>query len=682
MSIRTRIFKSYLILIVLVLVYISLSFLLSSFRLQMEKDKNAILEVKNLWGEMLVYMNETVSNWNDGETFNLFLTDSRLFDEKLQDLEERIKSKRKSFWYREDINRHIINLNAVWEMAQVNVERISNTRESPAFRQVEKSFIQEPGLQRLYQVYMRLLGNLESGRHAYALKEYIDAVEFFPIYSDTVNHVFTVVLESMETQHDRVRLIQEYLSIIFFLTFLMSFVLVSTHFTASLSRPITSLSSKLNTFVGKTVERKTSTNDDEMAMLEHSVDDLIIHYTHLSELARRLAYGHIETSLLSLPQQGVVGDALKEVAAYLQELTQAAVAIREGSYGIVVEEKSDKDVLARSFNIMSRGIAEKISTLRNMFETIDEGILLADNQGKLIETNNKFLYLMGVDDLKTLNQSGGLRMIETENEQLNQQIQNGEFITDAHCHINNLRKEQIPIKLNLRPLSDAAGKSDGVMLLISNESVRVRMHREQEKLSAQAVEAELRALRAQINPHFFFNTLNTIAHLIETDSTLAVGVVEKLAGMFRYTLLSTKRSTVPLQEEIFHLQEFIAIEKIRNGERLSIDFSIAHEVKDAHIPPMLLQPIIENGIKYGADPNGNIEIQVFASKQKGTLLIEVSDNGQKEVHIPALLDNSRTGLKNVNHRLMTLYRRELEFSKPTGGGLKVKIQIPMSGGSL
>src|SRR6056297_3798011 len=97
---------------------------------------------------------------------------------------------------------------------------------------------------------------------------------------------------------------------------------------------------------------------------------------------------------------------------------------------------------------------------------------------------------------------------------------------------------------------------------------------------------------------------------------------------------------------------------------------------------MLLQPIIENGIKYGADPNGNIEIQVSASKQKRNLLIEVSDNGQKDVHIPALLDNSRTGLKNVNHRLMTLYRRELEFSKPEGGGLKVRIQIPMSEGSL
>src|SRR6056297_2403671 len=435
MSIRTRIFKSYLILIVLVLVYISLSFLLSSFRLQMEKDKNVILEVKNLWGEMLVYMNETVSNWNNGETFDLFLTDGRLFNEKLQNLEERFRTKRKSFWYRQDIHQYIENLNAVWQMAQVNVDRISDTRESSAFRQVEESFIQEPGLQRLYHVYMRLLGDQESGRLAYALKEYIDAVEFFPIYSDTVNHVFTVVLETMETQHDRVRLIQEYLSIIFFLTFLMSFVLVSTHFTNSLSRPITSLSSKLNTFIGKTVERKTSTNDDEMAMLEHSVDDLIIHYTHLSELARRLAYGHIETSLLSLPQQGVVGDALKGVAAYLQKLTQAAVAIREGSYGIVVEEKSDKDVLARSFNIMSRGIAEKITTLRNMFETIDEGIVLADNQGTLVEANQKFLSLMGVDTLEELNGSGGLTAIKTENAHLNRQIEDGTEISDAHCHL-------------------------------------------------------------------------------------------------------------------------------------------------------------------------------------------------------------------------------------------------------
>lgn len=679
MSIRTRIFKSYIVLIILVLVYIMFSFFLSSFRLQMEKDKNAILEVKNIWGEMLVYMNETVSSWNNGETFEQFRTDTRLFDEKLQHL---VESERNNFWYRKDINQHIANLYSVWGMAQVNVDRIIETRESAEFRSVEALLVQEPGLQRLYHLYMRLLGDQEEGVYAYALKEYIDAVEFFPIYSDTVNHVFAVILNNMEVQHDRVRLIQEYLSIIFFVSFLISFVLISTHFTDSLSRPITRLSDKLNTFIGKTVEREPRTHEDEMAMLEHSVDDLIIHYTHLSKLARRLAHGHIETSLLSLPQQGVVGNALKEVAAYLQKLAQVAGWIKDGKYGSVVAEKSDKDILARSFNIMSRGIAEKITTLRNMFETIDEGIVLADNQGTLVEANQKFLSLMGVNTLEELNGSGGLTAIKTESAHLNRQIENGTEITDAHCHLSIIEGGRLPIKLNLRPLSDAAGKSDGIMLLISNESVRVRMHREQEKLSAQAVEAELRALRAQINPHFFFNTLNTIAHLIETDTTLAVGVVEKLAGMFRYTLLSTKRNTVPLHEEVLHLQEFISIEKIRNGERLSVEFSVTDEVENSQIPPMLLQPIIENGIKYGIDPEGNIDIEVAAFKHEDELLIEITDHGQTDVNIPALLDNSRTGLKNVNHRLMTLYRRELEFSKPADSGLRVKIRIPINGGSL
>lgn len=677
MSIRTRIFKSYLILIVLVLVYIAFSFYLSSFRLQMEQEKNAILEVKNIWGEMLVFMNETVSSWNNGETFEQFHSDSQLFDKKLRQLAE---SERRDFWYRRDINQHIENLYSVWQRAHENIDRVVETRESIAFQQVEALLVQEPGLQRLYQLYMRLIGDQENGIYAYALKEYIDAVEFFPIYSGTVNNIFTVILESMEAEHEKIRLIQEYLSILFFLSFVFSFILISTHFTATLSRPITRLSDKLDTFIGKTVEREPSSHTDEMDRLEHSVDDLIDHYTHLSKLARRLARGHIETSLLSLPEQGVVGNALKEVAEYLQRLAQVADWIRDGKYGSTVAEKSDKDILARSFNIMSRDIAEKIATLRNMFETIDEGIVLADNSGTILEANQRFLNLIDSQDIDSLNIDGGLATVRTEKARLNEQIQSRQTINDAHCHLITVSNEHIPVKLNLRQLSDAAGQSDGVMLLISNESVQVRMHREQEKLSAQAVEAELRALRAQINPHFFFNTLNTIAHLIESEPKLAVGVVEKLAGMFRYTLLSTKRNTVPLKEELQHLQEYISIEKIRNGERLKVTFSIQENVEDLHIPPMIMQPILENGIKHGADPEGSIDISIAAHTHSDYLVIEISDKGQTDVDIPALLDNSRTGLKNVNHRLQTLFRQSLQFRSPSDGGLIVTVRIPVLGG--
>jgi hypothetical protein len=274
MSLRKRIFRTYLILIILVLIYLLLSLLLGSFRLYMERDKNDILEVKTIWGEMLVSMNETVYNWNDGKTFDIFIANSLLFEKKLSQL---IRSRDSGWWYGSEVSHYLQNLYAVWRMAEVNIDRIMETRGSPEFLAAESLLVQEPGLQRLYHIYIRYI---ESGRsrndvYAYALKEYIDGVEFFPIYSSTVNYVFVVVLDKVESLYGRISVVQNFLSIVFFILFMLSFVLISSHFTDSISRPITQLNIKLNEFIGKTVERERLNQSDEVAMLEASVDDLI-----------------------------------------------------------------------------------------------------------------------------------------------------------------------------------------------------------------------------------------------------------------------------------------------------------------------------------------------------------------------------------------------------------------------
>jgi PAS domain S-box-containing protein len=327
---------------------------------------------------------------------------------------------------------------------------------------------------------------------------------------------------------------------------------------------------------------------------------------------------------------------------------------------------------------MSREIAGKITTLRNMFEAIDEGIILADIDGRILEANQKFLNLMGVDDLSELESVDVFSLIFIEEDE-KALIMKGLPVYDFYSDIFNLKKERVPVKVNVRPLANSPASENGIMMLISNEFLRVRMKREQETLAAQALEAELRALRAQINPHFFFNTLNTIAHLIETDSSTAVGVVEKLAGMFRYTLLSTKHKTVRLHEEMLHIREFLSIERIRHGQRLEVDFRIENSVVDSEIPPMLLQPIVENSIKHGADRNGSISILIEAYSDDTDLLIDISDKGDTNIDVEGLLDNSRTGLKNVNQRLMTLYRKHLEFKRSNKKGLMVRVRVPVDG---
>ena len=94
---------------------------------------------------------------------------------------------------------------------------------------------------------------------------------------------------------------------------------------------------------------------------------------------------------------------------------------------------------------------------------------------------------------------------------------------------------------------------------------------------------------------------------------------------------------------------------------------------------MLLQPIVENSIKHGADKNGIIRIMLKACREQDDLCIDISDAGDSEVDIAGLLDNSRTGLQNVNRRLMTLYRKHLEFIRRNTGGLMVRIRVPLDG---
>lgn len=679
MSIRRQIFRSYMVLIVLVILYLGCAFLLRSFQLRLERDETEVLQARSRWAAMIVLMNETVSNWDDGATYTQFVTQATHFEEKIASLAAVASENR---WYRRGIDRYIGNLYAVWKIARVNVRYIAAVRQSPGFLHAERQLVQHPGPQRLYHAYMRAVAETAEDRVAAteALRDYIDGVEFFRIYSATVDYLFPFVQHRMESSYARLRTVQTVLNVAFLFLFLLGFVTVSGHFTASLSRPIMRLSGKLTEFIGRTTQ--VIQRDDEMTALETAVDELIAHYTHLSQLARGLSIGHIETSLLSLPKQGIVGSALQEVAAYLKELAEAASWIRDGRYGATVREKSEYDVLARSFNIMSGVIAEKIATLTGMFETIDEGVILTDADGELLEANHRVLTMLGVDSIASLRRYDIFTLLGVAEAAPGDRMQAGAAVHNHYGEIRTCTGEKLPVKINVRPLTRRTQRSNGMMILVSNESLRVRMRREREKLEAQAAQAELRALRAQINPHFLFNTLNTIAHFVEVDTSTAVGVVEKLAGMFRYALLSTKRSTVLLHEEIFHIQEFLAIEHIRHGSRLLVDYSIAREAKNYAVPPMLLQPIVENSVKYGADADGNIQITVRALINDDGLLVEVTDCGGDDVAVGELLRSNRTGLRNVDQRLFTLYRTHLEFRRPDGGGLAVRIRIPDEGGSL
>ncbi|MFW5687054.1 MAG: LytS/YhcK type 5TM receptor domain-containing protein [Halanaerobium sp.] len=205
------------------------------------------------------------------------------------------------------------------------------------------------------------------------------------------------------------------------------------------------------------------------------------------------------------------------------------------------------------------------------------------------------------------------------------------------------------------------------------------------KLSKQAElksEAELKALQAQINPHFLFNSLNAIAASCRTQPKQARELLIKLAGIFRRTL---KRDVyqVTLAEEIDFCQDYLDIEKARLDKRLQVEWKIPGELKDIIIPPFIIQPLIENSIKHGIYPQDRGgKIIVTAEKINDKLQIKIEDNGpgitEEKISEIENGNNDRIGINNIKERLHSVYGSNADFKirSSSSRGTKNIITIP------
>lgn len=205
---------------------------------------------------------------------------------------------------------------------------------------------------------------------------------------------------------------------------------------------------------------------------------------------------------------------------------------------------------------------------------------------------------------------------------------------------------------------------------------------QEERLKALAAEAELKALKAQINPHFLFNTLNTIAHLIRTDPARAERMVEKLAEIFRYALFAFEKEAVPLQEELAFIEDYLDLESERFGDRLQVKRSIASETLVIMVPPLILQPLVENALKHGQGPKGEVELELATSLDEEFLEIVIKDQGPGMPSHVSTRGSEGIGLRNVRERLEKIYGQEyaLEIKANEPRGTKIVTRIPRGQG--
>jgi two-component system LytT family sensor kinase len=203
------------------------------------------------------------------------------------------------------------------------------------------------------------------------------------------------------------------------------------------------------------------------------------------------------------------------------------------------------------------------------------------------------------------------------------------------------------------------------------------------KSAAMAHEAQLKMLRYQLNPHFLFNTLNAISTLVlEQNTELANRMVTKLSSFLRYSLDNDPMQRITLAQELKALQLYLDIEKVRFEERLILKLDIEEAAREALIPSLLLQPLIENAIKYGiARAEGGGHLCISARVFAGDLLMEICDDGPGcELVDGEIPDAKGVGLKNTRERLATIYgsNHSIKLSQTDPHGLTIAIRIPFS----
>lgn len=207
------------------------------------------------------------------------------------------------------------------------------------------------------------------------------------------------------------------------------------------------------------------------------------------------------------------------------------------------------------------------------------------------------------------------------------------------------------------------------------------------RLEAQATSAQLTMLRYQLNPHFLFNTLNSISTLVllkQTDQANAM--LSRLSSFLRFTLINEAAAKVPLTQEIETLKLYLDIEKMRFEERLRTFFTIEPAVKDALVPSLLLQPLVENAIKYAVTPKEEgADISVVAQLVGQRVRITVSDTG------PGLQPGQQdftlstgVGMANTRERLLQAYGDDQRFEHyvKAGGGFEVLLELPYQTGIM
>ncbi|MCY1065134.1 histidine kinase [Nannocystis sp. RBIL2] len=210
---------------------------------------------------------------------------------------------------------------------------------------------------------------------------------------------------------------------------------------------------------------------------------------------------------------------------------------------------------------------------------------------------------------------------------------------------------------------------------------RRALERREEELRREALRAQLSALQARTNPHFLFNALNTVASLIEDDPALAEQAVERLAGLFRYSLDGSRTLEVPLRDELAAVRDYVEVERLRFGERLRVEFAVDPATESLLVPPLVLQPLVENAVGHGvAASRAGATVRIVAARVDGSLELRVEDDAARPAAPRTTRPGSGTALADLRERLRLAYGAAagLEAGPGASGGFSARLRLPVA----
>jgi len=201
------------------------------------------------------------------------------------------------------------------------------------------------------------------------------------------------------------------------------------------------------------------------------------------------------------------------------------------------------------------------------------------------------------------------------------------------------------------------------------------------ELQTELAQAQLENLRLQLQPHFLFNTLNTISSVMYENVRVADAMITQLSDLLRLTLQASRANEIPLAEELEITRLYLDLMQKRFENHLRVTYSVDPSLNTSLVPQLILQPLLENSLRHGMKPGDSaMELSIAAHRENGSLILQVSDTGSGLGEIdPSRVFGRGLGLSNIRDRLAHLYgdRQQFSISNRPGGGAEVTLRVPL-----